>query len=563
MSAPAPAAPAPPAAASAESAPIGFETRPSRYRHWRLSTEGAVARLTLAVDESAGLHPGYRLKLNSYDLGVDIELADAVERLRFTHPEVRCVVLESALDRVFSSGANIFMLAGSSHRFKVNFCKFTNETRLAMEDASARSGQRYLAALSGITAGGGYELALAADEILLVDDGASAVSLPEAPLLGVLPGTGGLTRVVDKRGVRRDRADVFSTLAEGVRGRRALDWGLVDALAPKSRFDSLVADRARALAAAAPALPPGAVGVELEPLEPEARGDTLRYRFLEVAFDRAARAATLTARAPEAPFPSTPEELAAAGSGLWHLRFARELDDALCRLRFNEPELGVVLLRAAGDRDALREADERLLALSPAWLAGEARLRLARAFRRLDQTARSFFAVAEAGESFTGTLAELLLAADRSYLCDDPARPASVELTGLNFGGYPMGNGLSRLESRFLGAPDRVSAARGKGPLPASEALETGLATFAPDDLDWEDELRLAVEERAGFSPDALTGMEASLRFAGPETLETKIFGRLSAWQNWIFQRPNAMGERGALTLYGKPERAVFDRERT
>ena len=559
----APATAARPSPASAESAPIGFETHPSRYRHWRLAIEGAVARLTLAVDESAGLHPGYRLKLNSYDLGVDIELADAVERLRFTHPEARCVVLDSALDRVFSSGANIFMLAGSSHRFKVNFCKFTNETRLAMEDASARSGQRYLAALSGITAGGGYELALAADEILLVDDGASAVSLPEAPLLGVLPGTGGLTRVVDKRGVRRDRADVFSTLAEGVRGRRALDWGLVDALAPKSRFDSLVAERAAALAAGAPDLPPGAAGIELEPLEPEEGGDALRYRFVEVALDRSARAATLTARAPEAPFPSTPEELAAAGSGLWHLRFARELDDALCRLRFNEPEIGVVLLRAAGDRDAVREADERLLALSPAWLAGEARLRLARAFRRLDQTARSFFAVAEAGESFTGTLAELLLAADRSYLCDDPARPASVELTGLNFGGYPMGNGLSRLESRFLGSPDRVSAARGKGPLPAPEALEMGLATFAPDDLDWEDELRLAVEERAGFSPDALTGMEASLRFAGPETLETKIFGRLSAWQNWIFQRPNAMGERGALTLYGKPERAVFDRERT
>ena len=559
----APATAARPSPASAESAPIGFETHPSRYRHWRLAIEGAVARLTLAVDESAGLHPGYRLKLNSYDLGVDIELADAVERLRFTHPQARCVVLDSALDRVFSSGANIFMLAGSSHRFKVNFCKFTNETRLAMEDASARSGQRYLAALSGITAGGGYELALAADEILLVDDGASAVSLPEAPLLGVLPGTGGLTRVVDKRGVRRDRADVFSTLAEGVRGRRALDWGLVDALAPKSRFDSLVAERAATLAAGAPDLPPGAAGIELEALEPEEGGDTLRYRFVEVALDRSARAATLTARAPEAPFPSTPEELAAAGSGLWHLRFARELDDALCRLRFNEPEIGVVLLCAAGDRDAVREADERLLALSPAWLAGEARLRLARAFRRLDQTARSFFAVAEAGESFTGTLAELLLAADRSYLCDDPARPASVELTGLNFGGYPMGNGLSRLESRFLGSPDRVSAARGKGPLPAPEALEMGLATFAPDDLDWEDELRLAVEERAGFSPDALTGMEASLRFAGPETLETKIFGRLSAWQNWIFQRPNAMGERGALTLYGKPERAVFDRERT
>lgn len=544
-------------------APVRFETHPSRYRHWRLRAEGDRARLTLAVDENGGLHPGYRLKLNSYDLGVDIELADAVERLRFTHPEVRCVVIESGLDRVFSSGANIFMLAASSHRFKVNFCKFTNETRLAIEDASSGSGQRYLAALDGITAGGGYELALAADEILLVDDGASAVSLPEAPLLGVLPGTGGLTRVVDKRGVRRDHADVFSTLAEGVKGRRALDWGLVDRIAPRSRFAALVEERAAALAASASVLPPDARGIELEALEPEEDGDSLRYRHLEVRFDRSARAARLTARAPETPFPTTSGELRAAGSSLWHLRLARELDDALCRLRFDEPEIGVVLLSAAGDPDAAREADERLLALSPAWLAREARLKMARTLRRLDQTARSFFAVAEAGESFTGTLAELLLAADRGYLCDDPDRPARVELTEANFGAYPMGNGLSRLESRFLGAPERVPAARGRGPLPAAEALALGLATFAPDDLDWEDELRLAVEERAGFSPDALTGMEASLRFAGPETMETKIFGRLSAWQNWIFQRPNAMGERGALTLYGKPERAAFDRERT
>ena len=550
-------------ASDSSPAPVRFETHPSRYRHWRLEAEGDRARLTLAVAEDGGLHPGYQLKLNSYDLGVDIELADAVERLRFTHPEVRCVVVESALDRVFSSGANIFMLAASSHRFKVNFCKFTNETRLALEDASSGSGQRYLAALDGITAGGGYELALACDEILLVDDGASAVSLPEAPLLGVLPGTGGLTRVVDKRGVRRDHADVFSTLAEGVRGQRALEWGLVDRIAPRSRFAALVEERAAALAASAPALPLPAEGVALEPLEPEESEDSLRYRHLEVRFDRSARAARLTARAPEAPFPADPAALRAAGSSLWHLRLARELDDALCRLRFDEPEIGVVLLAAAGDPDAAREADERLLALSPAWLAREARLKMARTLRRLDQTARSFFAVAAAGESFTGTLAELLLAADRGYLCDDPDRPARVELTGANFGAYPMGNGLSRLESRFLGAPERAAAARGRGPLPAAEALRLGLATFAPDDLDWEDELRLAVEERAGFSPDALTGMEASLRFAGPETLETKIFGRLSAWQNWIFQRPNAMGERGALTLYGKPERAAFDRERT
>ena len=546
--------------------PVEFETHPSRYRHWRLETGGKLASLKLAVEETAGMRPGYALKLNSYDLGVDIELADAVERLRFEHPEVRCVVLCSGLERVFSSGANIFMLAGSSHRFKVNFCKFTNETRLAIEDASAGSGQRYLAALSGITAGGGYELALAADEILLVDDGASAVSLPEAPLLGVLPGTGGLTRMVDKRGVRRDRADVVSTLVEGLKGQRALEWGLVDAVAPRSRFEALVQKRAEALAAAAPPGPPPGSGIELEPLAPEVEADSLRYRFVALALDRAARTATLTLRAPapsDPVFPGSPAELAAAGSSLWHLRLARELDDALCRLRFDEPGIGVVLLRAAGDPDAVREADSRLLALSSAWLAREARLRTARAFRRLDQTARSFFAIGEAGEAFVGTLAELLLAADRSYLCDDPDHPARVGLTGANFGAYPMGNGLSRLESRFLAAPERIEALRGRGPAAAAEAVALGLATFAPDDLDWDDEVRLAVEERTGYSPDALTGMEASLRFAGPETMETKIFGRLSAWQNWIFQRPNAMGERGALTVYGRPERAAFDWERT
>ncbi len=540
--------------------PIRFESHPSRYRHWSLETEGNIGWLTLQVDEAGGIRPGYSLKLNSYDLGVDIELADAVERLRFEHPEVGAVVIRSGLDRVFSSGANIFMLAGSSHGFKVNFCKFTNETRLAIEDASRGSGQKYLAALSGTTAGGGYELALACDEILLADDGSSAVSLPEVPLLGVLPGTGGLTRILDKRGVRRDRADVFSTLAEGIRGRRALEWGLVDGLAPRSRFDERIRERAAALV---PSWGRAKRGVVLEPLEPEEGPDSIRYRHLELRLDRGARTATLTVHAPEDPFPEDRAALEAAGSSLWHLRMARELDDALCRLRFNEPELGVILLRVAGDPDAVREADKRLAGFGAGWLAGETRLRVGRALRRLDQTARSFFAVGEPGERFVGTLAELAFAADRSYLCDDPDRPAGIEVTALNLGAYLMGNGLSRLETRFYGKSDWVESLRWHGPVSAAEAEKLGLATFAPDDLDWEDELRVAIEERAGFSPDALTGMEASLRFAGPETMETRIFGRLSAWQNWIFQRPNAMGERGALTMYGRPERASFDWERT
>ena len=540
--------------------PIRFESHPSRYRHWSLETEGNIGWLTLRVDEAGGIRPGYSLKLNSYDLGVDIELADAVERLRFEHPAVGVVVIRSGLDRVFSSGANIFMLAGSSHGFKVNFCKFTNETRLAIENASGGSGQKYLAALSGITAGGGYELALACDEILLADDGSSAVSLPEVPLLGVLPGTGGLTRILDKRGVRRDRADVFSTLAEGIRGRRALEWGLVDGLAPRSRFDERVRERAAALI---PSWGRAKRGVVLEPLEPEEGHDSIRYRHLELRLDRSARTATLTVCAPEDPFPADRAALRAAGSSLWHLRMARELDDALCRLRFNAPEIGVILLRVAGDPDAVREADKRLAGFGAGWLAGETRLRVGRALRRLDQTARSFFAVGEPGERFVGTLAELAFAADRSYLCDDPDRPAGIEVTALNLGAYPMGNGLSRLETRFYGKSDWVEGLRWHGPVSAGEAEKLGLATFAPDDLDWEDELRVAIEERAGFSPDALTGMEASLRFAGPETMETRIFGRLSAWQNWIFQRPNAMGERGALTMYGKPERPAFDWERT
>ncbi len=545
----------------AEFPPIRFETEPPRYRHWKLEIKGSVAELGLEVDEDGGIRPGYRLKLNSYDLGVDIELADAVERLRFEHPEVRAIVLASRLPRVFSSGANIFMLAGSPHGFKVNFCKFTNETRLAMEDASRKSGQRYLAALSGITAGGGYELALAADEILLADDGSSAVSLPEAPLLGVLPGTGGLTRLVDKRMVRPDLADAFSTLAEGVRGRRAVRWGLVDGLASRSSFDRAVTERAAALAAASPAR--AEAGIRLEPLEPDEDEEHVRYRHVRLDFDRPSRAATLTVRAPEESQPDSAEALRAAGSRMWHLRMARELDDALLRLRFNESEIGVVRIEVEGDPDAVREADSRLAALEGQWLADEARWKLGRTFRRLDQTARSFFAIGGKGIIFCGALAELLLAADRSYLCDDPDDPAGVELNELNFGAFPKGNGLSRLANRFLGAPDRVEALRSAGRLLAAEAEREGLATFAPDDLDWEEEIRVATEERAGLSPDALTGMESSLRFAGPETLETKIFGRLSAWQNWIFQRPNATGERGALTTYGKPAAARFDWRRT
>ena len=534
-------------------APIGFETHPSRYRHWSLETGEDVATLTLEVDEAGGIRPGYALKLNSYDLGVDIELADAVERLRFEHPRIGAVVIRSGLDRVFCSG--------SSHSFKVNFCKFTNETRLGIEEASLGSRQKYLAALNGVCAGGGYELALACDEILLVDDGSSAVSLPEVPLLGVLPGTGGLTRVIDKRGVRPDLADVFSTLAEGVRGRRAVAWRLVDGLAPRSRFDERVRERAAALAAI-PGTGRKKRGIVLDPLDPEEGPDWVRYRHVDLRFDRSARTATLTVRAPEDPFPEDRETLAAAGASLWHLRMARELDDALCRLRFNEPELGLVLLRTAGDPDAVVEADARLDGLGSVWLAAQCRYRVGRTLRRLDQTARSFFAVAEPGERFTGTLAELLLAADRSYLCDDPDRPAEVQLGFLNYGAYPMANGLSRLATRFHGDPD---AAEGLGLLPiaARDAQQRGLATFAPDSLDWEDELRVAIEERAGFSPDALTGMEASLRFGGPETMETRIFGRLSAWQNWIFQRPNATGPRGALTLYGKPARSAFDWQRT
>ena len=567
---------------SESTAPIVFETDPGRYRHWRLETQGESARLVWDVKETEPLRAGYALKLNSYDLGVDIELADAIERLRFEHPEVRAVAITSGKDRVFSAGANIHMLASSSHAFKVNFCKYTNETRLAIEDACARSGQRYLAACNGIAAGGGYELALACDEILLVDDGNSAVSLPEVPLLGVLPGTGGLTRIVDKRRVRRDHADIFCTLAEGVKGQRAVDWRLVDAVAPKSRFDDLVRDRLAKLAAgparvaSAPnASVPGASkrtgpGVKLTPLRVENGMDRWRYTALEVQIDRRRRTATLTLEGPEGEPPRDAAEARRQGADLWMLRLSRELSDALCRLRFNEEEIGLLLLKSGGDPERVARHDTALEALAREdWFAREVVLHLARTLRRLDVTARTLFALVEPGSCFAGSLMEIALAADRTYALDDPKRPVTMILSPLNFGPLPMGQGLTRLQVRLLAQPESHEALRRRveaGDLPrfdAASALAAGLVTIAADDIDYEDEVRVAIEERLSLSPDALTGMEASLRYGGPETLDTKIYGRLSAWQNWIFIRPNATGERGALKLYGQPDRPKFDWRRT
>ncbi|HZN03034.1 MAG TPA: 2,3-epoxybenzoyl-CoA dihydrolase, partial [Candidatus Polarisedimenticolia bacterium] len=529
--------------------------------------------LGMDVQEDAGLVSDYRLKLNSYDLGVDIELADAVERLRFEHPEVRVVVVTSGKDRVFSAGANIHMLASSSHAFKVNFCKFTNETRLAIEDASAHSGIRFLAACNGIAAGGGYELALACDEILLVDDGNSAVSLPEVPLLGVLPGTGGLTRVVDKRRVRRDHADIFCTLAEGVKGQRAVDWRLVDATAPRSRFDAAVKERAAALAAAdrgRVAPPRRGPGVALPPLEPDIAKDLWAYSTLGIAFDRKARTATVTLKGPDGPPPEDVEAAHKLGANLWMLRLSRELSDALCRLRFNEPEVGLLVIKTLGSVDAVLQHDARMAALAQTdWYAREVVLHFARTLRRLDVTARSLFALVEPGSCFAGSLLETALAADRTYALDDPKRKVEMALSPLNFGALPMGHDLTRLEVRLLSRPADHAALRGRiqaGETPkydAPGAVAAGLVTVAADDIDYEDEVRVAIEERASLSPDALTGMEASLRFPGAETPETKIFGRLSAWQNWIFQRPNAVGEHGALKCYGRPERPAFDWTRT
>jgi benzoyl-CoA-dihydrodiol lyase len=545
------------------SPPLTFETSPDRYHHWKLTFDGPIATLSMDVQEDAGLSPDYRLKLNSYDLGVDIELADAVQRLRFEHPEVHAVVVTSLKERIFCAGANIFMLRGSTHAWKVNFCKFTNETRLAIEDASRHSGLKFLAAVNGICAGGGYELALACDEIFLVDDGNSAVSLPETPLLGVLPGTGGLTRVVDKRKVRRDLADVFGTVAEGIKGRRAVEWRLVDAVYPTSQFRSRVAARAMELAGESDR-PAAGPGIALGPLAVEVHRDGIRYSTVTLDIDREKRVANLTVRGPGAGEPTTPDAIAAAGDGFWPLRAFRELDDALLHLRINEPLIGTVVVRTQGEGAHLLALDEVLRAHADHWLVREIALFIKRTLKRMDLTARSFFALIEPGSCFVGTLFELALAADRSYMLDDPDRPATIALSPMNAGPLAMSNGLTRLQTRFLGEPARVASVLGaSGPFDPQAAYEAGLVSFAPDELDWDDEVRLAVESRAAFSPDALTGMEANLRFPGPETMETKIFGRLTAWQNWIFQRPNAVGEKGALTAYGSQGRPEFDFRRT
>jgi benzoyl-CoA-dihydrodiol lyase len=542
--------------------PVTFQRTPDGYRHWKLSIEGPIARLVMAVREDAPLRPGYQLKLNSYDLGVDLELYDAVQRLRFEHPEVRCVVIGSGLERIFCAGANIRMLAASTHAFKVNFCKFTNETRLAIEDASAHSGQKYLAALNGTCAGGGYELALACDEIVLVDDGNSAVSLPEVPLLGVLPGTGGLTRLVDKRKVRRDLADVFCTVAEGIKGKRAVEWGLVDEVATRSRFAEAVERRASALAASSPAR--AKTGIALEPLVGTREGDTVRFEHVTLAIDRAKRVATLTLQGPPAGLPSDPEAIHAAGSSWWPLRAFRELDEALLELRHNEDEIGLVLLKTEGDVDRCLALDRVLERHAGDWLVGEVRLFIARTLRRLDLTARSFYALVEPGSCFAGTLFELALAADRSYMLYDALRPVALGVTPMNGGAYPMSHGMTRLAVRFLGEPGKAEGILADPKVyDATDAEEAGLVTVVADEIDYQDEVRVAIEERVSLSPDALTGMEASLRFPGAESSDSKIFARLSAWQNWIFQRPNAVGEKGALTMYGKPERPAFDFRRT
>ena len=542
---------------------ISFETSPDRYRHWKLSIDGSIATLSMDVQEDAGLSNDYRLKLNSYDLAVDIELADAIQRVRFEHPEVHAVVVTSLKERIFCAGANIFMLRGSSHAAKVNFCKFTNETRVAIEDASQYSGLKFLAAVNGICAGGGYELALACDEILLVDDGNSAVSLPETPLLGVLPGTGGLTRVVDKRKVRRDLADFFGTVAEGIKGKRAVEWRLVDAVYPTSQFKDRVSRRAQELASLSDR-PESGLGVRLGPLSPNVTDDAVRYSSVSFEIDRARRVATLTVHAPEEAQPTTPADILAAGDRFWPLRAFRELDDALLRLRMNEPLIGTIVVKTEGDPAQVLAVDRTLTDQADHWLVREITLLMKRTLKRMDLTSRSFFALIEPGSAFAGTLFELAIASDRAYMLDDPDRPNSVALSAMNAGPLRMSNGLTRLETRYLAQPERVQELLDeKEPFAAAAALDAGLISFAPDELDWDDEVRLAIEGRAAFSPDALTAMEANLRFAGPETMETKIFGRLTAWQNWIFQRPNAVGEKGALTSYGSQSRPEFDFRRT
>ncbi|MGH9882579.1 MAG: 2,3-epoxybenzoyl-CoA dihydrolase [Pyrinomonadaceae bacterium] len=549
---------------------INFQTSPDQYSHWKLTIDGSVANLSMDVQEDQTLAAGYKLKLNSYDLGVDIELADAVQRLRFEHPEVRVVVITSLKPRIFCAGANIYMLGTSSHAFKVNFCKFTNETRCAIEDDSRNSGRRYVAALNGTASGGGYELAIACDEIYLVDDGNSAVSLPEVPLLGVLPGTGGLTRLVDKRKVRRDRADVFSTLAEGLKGKRAKEWGLIDDYFPTSKFQESVEARVRKLSVTPP-LADGSQqtqasvqGIKLKPLQFETTPDGREYKYVGLKLNRDQRYADLTVRAPRTALPSAPEEIQKLGDSYWPLLAYRELDDALLHLRVNEPEVGLVCLHTEGEIDNVLAVDKTLAEHRDHWLIREILLNMARVLRRLDLTAKSFFAIVEPGSAFAGNLLELALAADRVYMLSNPDKPVQLASSELNAGALPMSNGLTRLQSRFLAEPEKLNEILGHDKrFDAEAAEELGLVTFAPDDLDWEDEIRVAIEERTSLSPDALTGMEASLRFAGPETMDTKIYGRLTAWQNWIFQRPNAVGEHGALTNYGKPTQAQFDYKRT
>jgi benzoyl-CoA-dihydrodiol lyase len=550
---------------------VSFDTDPSSYRHWTLDFDGAVAYLRLDIDEAAGIVPGYELKMNSYDLGVDIELYDATQRLRFEHAGVRAVVVTSAKDRNFCAGANIRMLAQSSHPWKVNFCKFTNETRNGMEDATANSGQTYLAAVNGTAAGGGYELALACEQILLIDDNSSAVSLPEVPLLGVLPGTGGLTRIVDKRRVRKDRADVFATRSEGVRGKQAVEWRLVDEVIPKRVWDETVRERAAA-ATARSTRPAGARGISLTPLQREETEHGIRYRHVEARFDREQGLVEITVHGPEGDVPDTVERVHELGAEFWPLAMTRELDDLILRLRANELELGTWIIRTKGDvEDAL--AFERVIAehSKDDWLVNEIRHYFKRVLKRLDVTSRSLIALIEPGSCFAGALLELALACDRQYMLDgfmeedsQEGEPAQIVLSESNFGTFPMSNGLSRLGSRFYGDDDHVAKLRQETGrrIEAPEAMDLGLVTDAPDDIDWEDEIRIMLEERASLSPDALTGMEANHRFVGPETMESRIFSRLTAWQNWIFVRPNASGPDGALRRYGTGRKADFDRKR-
>ena len=547
---------------------VDFRAEPARYKHWKLSFDGPVATLAMDVREDGGLRPGYELKLTSYDLGVDIELYDAIQRLRFEHPEVGAVVLTSGKERVFCAGANIRMLNQSSHGWKVNFCKFTNETRNAIEDATAESCQSYLCAVNGPCAGGGYEMALATDWIIMADDGSTTVALPEVPLLAVLPGTGGLTRLVDKRKVRRDRADFFSTLEEGIKGQRAVEWRLVDEVVPRSKLEETVKRRA-AERAARTDRPAGAKGISLTPLRRAIDGDRISYGTIVCAVDRARGVAEITVKGPVAPPPATLEAIHAGGTDFWPLALARQLDDLILHLRANEEEIGIWVFRTEGSADLVEAHDRALQEHAADWLVREIRLYLKRTFKRLDVSSRSIFVLVEPASCFAGTLLELALAADRSYMLDgalegDTRKPAAVRLTGMNFGPYPMVNSLTRLASRFLDEPARVDDLKRRigEDLDAPAAAEAGLVTFTPDDIDWEDEVRVGIEARAAFSPDALTGMEASLRFGGPETLESKIFSRLSAWQNWIFQRPNAVGDKGALRVYGTGQRSEFDRRR-